>query len=85
MEQLLYVGGGVLLGLVFRAVQVMRSNNRPDGLADFGLSLLGEIEKRLVPAGLVGAAALASGSDPLAAGSVALAAAAVNLELRGQK
>lgn len=85
MHELLFVGGGVLLGLAFRSFQVMRGNDRPDSLTDFGLSLMGEVEKRIVPAALLGAASLASGAEPLAAATVALGAAAVNLDLRKSK
>ena len=85
MNELYYVGAGVAVGLIFRSIQVMRGNDRPDSLSDFGLSLIGEVEKRIVPAGLMGAAAMASGADPMAAGSIALAAAAVNLDLRKSK
>lgn len=84
MSELGVVAIGVVVGLVVRSIQVMRGNDRPDGLGDFASALGREVEVRLLPALLVGASSLVSGAAPTHALGMALAAAAVSLELRAR-
>ena len=83
MEQNLgYYAAAVGITLLWRSFQLMRGNDRPDGVKDFALSLAGELEERIGPVIMVAAAALMAGDGYAAAGLAALIAAANGLKLR---